>query len=147
MWTAWLLGLFFASVTIAFHYEVMRELVRWAPRLSGNRRRRTVLAVLVLFMAHVLEIWWFAIAHYASVEWFDIGRLEGEFSGAIREYAYYSAITYTTVGYGDVIPKGEIRIVAGLEALTGLLTIAWSAAFTVFFLERLWARESKMNED
>lgn len=147
MLAAWLLGLFFSSVVIGFHYEVMRLLAGRVPRLSRNRRRRTVLAVLMLFMAHVVEIWWFAIAHYAGVEWFDIGRLEGEFSGAIRDYAYYSAITYTTVGYGDILPKGEIRIVAGLEALTGLLTIAWSAAFTVFFLERLWARETKIGED
>ena len=46
-----------------------------------------------------------------------------------------------TVGYGDFVPSGEIKIIAGLEALAGLLVIAWSAAITVFCLERRWEKE------
>ncbi len=81
------------------------------------------------------------------MEWFSLGELKGEFSGDIRDYAYFSAITYTTVGYGDITPTEELRILAGLESLTGLMMIAWSAAFTVFRLERRWVQETENSPD
>ena len=32
---------------------------------------------------------------------------------------YYSFITYTTLGFGDVIPTGTLRFLTSLESLTG----------------------------
>ncbi len=147
MFAAWFLGLFFSALTIAFHYEVLHVLSVRIERLSQNQRRRIVLAVLILFLAHVVEIWLFAGGHYVAVEWLSLGELKGEFSGAIREYAYFSVITYTTVGYGDITPTGELRAIAGLESLTGLMMIAWSAAFTVFRLERRWSSDTENRSD
>jgi voltage-gated potassium channel Kch len=42
---------------------------------------------------------------------------------------YFSAVTYTTTGYGDVVLPGQWRLVGGVEALTGILMCGWSAAF------------------
>jgi hypothetical protein len=42
---------------------------------------------------------------------------------------YFSAMTYTTTGYGDVVLPGPWRLVGGVEALTGILMCGWSAAF------------------
>ena len=147
MFAAWFLGLFLSALTIAFHYEVAHVLSVRIERLGQYQRRRIVLAMLILFLAHVVEVWLFAGGYYAAVEWFSLGELKGEFSGAIREYVYFSVITYTTVGYGDITPTGEVRIIAGLESLTGLMMIAWSAAFTVFRLERRWAKETENGQD
>ncbi len=104
-----------------------------------------IISVFCLLVAHVVEIWLFAGGYFAAVNWFDVGELTGEFSGAIREYAYSSAITYTTVGYGDVAPIGPVRHIAMIEGLTGLLMVAWSAAFTAFYLQRKWEREETEN--
>ena len=52
---------------------------------------------------------------------------------------YFSAVTYTTTGYGDLLLPNEWRLVGGVEALTGILMCGWSAAF--FF-----AVVSRMNE-
>ena len=52
---------------------------------------------------------------------------------------YFSAVTYTTTGYGDIVLPGPWRLVGGIEALTGILMCGWSAAF--FF-----AVVSQMNE-
>src|SRR3954452_12854908 len=44
--------------------------------------------------------------------------------GALPDFttaAYFSAVTYTTTGYGDVVLPGEGRLVGGVEALTGIL--------------------------
>ena len=42
---------------------------------------------------------------------------------------YFSAMTYTTTGYGDVVLPSQWRLVGGVEALTGILMCGWSAAF------------------
>ena len=42
---------------------------------------------------------------------------------------YFSAVTYTTTGYGDLVLPGEWRLVGGGEALTGILRCGWSTGF------------------
>jgi hypothetical protein len=51
---------------------------------------------------------------------------------------YFSAETYTSLGYGDVVPHGDLRLLAGMEALNGLLLIGWTASYTYISMERLW---------
>jgi hypothetical protein len=43
---------------------------------------------------------------------------------------YYSGAVYTTVGFGDIVPVGTIRLYTIAEALTGLMLVSWSASFT-----------------
>jgi hypothetical protein len=43
-------------------------------------------------------------------------------------------ITYTTVGYGDVLPPRESRVIGGVEALTGMLMTGWSIAIMVWLV-------------
>ena len=55
---------------------------------------------------------------------------------------YFSAVTYTTTGYGDLVLPKQWRLVGGVEALTGILMCGLStglffAVFTkVFSLNR-----------
>jgi len=42
---------------------------------------------------------------------------------------YFSAVTYTTTGYGDVVLPEAWRLVGAVEALTGIIMCGWSAAF------------------
>ena len=51
---------------------------------------------------------------------------------------YFSAMTYSTVGFGDLSPVGALRLMSGMEAITGLLMITWSATFTYLEMSRLW---------
>jgi len=50
---------------------------------------------------------------------------------------YFSAVTYTTTGYGDLILPPEWRLVGGVEALTGILMCGWSTAFFFAVVSRL----------
>jgi len=58
---------------------------------------------------------------------------------------YFAVVTYTTVGYGDLVLAKGWRLVAGVEALTGILMCGWSTGF--FFVVassctvRAWAQE------
>ena len=42
---------------------------------------------------------------------------------------YFSAVTYTTTGYGDIVLPQAWRMVGAVEALTGILMCGWSTAF------------------
>ena len=42
---------------------------------------------------------------------------------------YFSAVTYTTTGYGDLVLPHEWRLHGGVEALTGILMCGWSTGF------------------
>ncbi|MDB5947629.1 MAG: two pore domain potassium channel family protein, partial [Ramlibacter sp.] len=53
-------------------------------------------------------------------------------------FLYFSIETYTSLGFGDVFPLGQIRMLAGMEALTGLLMISWTASFTYLEMSRFW---------
>ena len=48
------------------------------------------------------------------------------------ELLYFSLVTLSTIGYGDVVPLyGEVRMLAALEGLTGVLYIAITVAILV----------------
>lgn len=47
---------------------------------------------------------------------------------------YYSVVTFTTLGYGDITPVGLSRLVAAVEAFTGSFTIA---LFVVVFVKKM----------
>lgn len=48
------------------------------------------------------------------------------------EVLCFSLVTLSTVGYGDVVPlKGEVRMLAALEGITGVLYIAITVALIV----------------
>ena len=56
---------------------------------------------------------------------------------------YFSAVTYTTTGYGDLLLPQEYRLVGAIEALTGILMCGWSTAFFVAVVTRMFRAEIK----
>ena len=50
---------------------------------------------------------------------------------------YFSAVTYTTTGYGDLTLPEKWRLVGGVEALTGILMCGWSTGFFFAVVGRL----------
>ncbi len=61
--------------------------------------------------------------------------------GAMPDLAssfYFSAVTYTTTGYGDLVLPTEWRLVGAVEALTGLLMCGWSTGFFFAVVNRMF---------
>ena len=51
---------------------------------------------------------------------------------------YFSVVTYTTVGYGDLVLGQGWRLFAGVEALTGILMCGWSTGFFFIVASKLY---------
>jgi hypothetical protein len=128
------------SMIIGLHYEALRNCIRLLPALAHRRRRRVVILILIILLTHVVEIWIFGSAYRVLLQWETFGSIDGAVEDMdLLEYVYYSAMVYTTVGFGDLIPQGAIRFMTGMEALTGLVMITWSASFTFLEMQRDWS--------
>ncbi len=58
----------------------------------------------------------------------------------LQSALYFSAVTYTTTGYGDLVLPPQWRLVGGVEALTGILMCGWSTGFFFAVGSRLYQR-------
>ena len=56
---------------------------------------------------------------------------------------YFSAVTYTTTGYGDLVLPEQWRLVGAIEALTGILMCGWSTGFFFAVVARVFRLEAK----
>jgi hypothetical protein len=56
---------------------------------------------------------------------------------------YFSAVTYTTTGYGDLVLPRQWRIVGGVEALTGILMCGLSTGFFFAVFSRAFESEPR----
>jgi voltage-gated potassium channel len=105
--------------------------------LFSYLRNATVVTTDHLFTAAsiylLLAAMWFAI--YKAVETIHPFAFEQTLTGAIRpqpDLLYFSLVTLTTLGYGDIVPIGaEVRMLAGLEAAVGVLYVAITVALLV----------------
>lgn len=129
-------------LTTLFHYEALRLTSATLPYLSVPPKTKTVFVILAAFVAHLVEIALYAGAIYVLIRWFEVGALGVENLPSLPVITYFSAETYTSLGYGDVVPHGPLRLLAGIEALNGLLLIGWSASFIFVAMERFWKVEA-----
>jgi hypothetical protein len=58
---------------------------------------------------------------------------------------YFSAVTYTTTGYGDLVLPAEWRLVGAVEALTGILMCGWSTGFFFAIVSRVFESKTKVS--
>jgi hypothetical protein len=126
------------AVAVIIHYEILFRMSSYLPKMQIRHRFRIVVGVFGAIIAHTLEIWMFALA-YHFMYWADgWGTFEGNFSGSIMDCAYFSFTTFTTLGFGDIVPIGNLRYLTGIESLTGLVLITWTASFLYFEMRRNW---------
>ena len=123
------------AVCVIVHYEALVILSRTI-RGMNNHRVAILIAMFGLLIAHVIEIWIFALSYFVFGELFGLGEITDV--NGLMDYAYYSAVVYTTLGFGDLLPTDVLRILTGAESLAGLALITWSATFTLAMGQKLW---------
>ncbi|AKM09443.1 potassium channel family protein [Croceicoccus naphthovorans] len=136
-----LLGAFAGvAITIYMHFFGLRWLAHSVQLREPAVRHPLLVVLFVIFALHTLEVLVFA-AILVLIEVTGFGDLQGLTTGGagwLVDHFYFSIASYTTLGLGDIVPHGAIRMVTGVEALTGLVLVTWSASFTYLMMERLW---------
>lgn len=85
-----------------------------------------LVAFAAIVVAHTVQIWTWAIVFVA------MGALPN-----VTEAFYFSMVTYTTLGYGDIVLMEGFRLFGTFASITGLLTFGLSTAFLVGLMARI----------
>lgn len=135
---ALVLALVLVLITFYIHLLSLRLLNIKLPHTRISNYNQILLIVIALFVAHMVEISIYAVTYEICIKYLKIGSLHGDNVSMYMEYLYYSLVTYTSLGIGDIYPEGHIRFITGIEALNGLMLITWSASFTFIAMKKLW---------
>ncbi len=122
-------------LTVGFHF-IGLVLLTWILRRGGHRFNvhesvigqggLIVFVVLGIVSIHTVEIWLYAVAFLV------IGALD-EFEAAL----YFSTVSFSSIGYGDLVLDKSWRLLGAIEGVNGLILIAWSTAFLFSVTTRL----------
>lgn len=134
-----LLGILLVAVTVLIHAvgtsRWLSVLIARFTAARAHQRRVNMLNLLastavILLVLHTVQILLWAFAYLYLLPPTVLSTLE--------EAAYFSFVTFTTLGYGDVTLEGPWRIISGIEALNGILLVGWSTALLFAVVQRGW---------
>ena len=141
-----LVGIVLTSITVGFHavgttWWIRRlqrnELPGWGThQIAGLKVLCQTAIALLLF--HIIEVTVWAITYNL------LPNLDQPDS--FEEAVYFSMVTFTSLGYGDVVITARWRLLSGIQATAGLLIFGWSTAVLFAVVQRLWAAESAQND-
>ncbi len=105
---------------------------------SKKNVRLLIFTAFFLLLLHFIQsgIWAFTYYFLPGVTEFD----------TIEKAMYFSLVTFSTLGYGDITISPTNRILSGFEAINGILLIGWSTAFMFSVVQYIWKREFKTKE-
>ena len=122
-----------------FMFVGIRRLREYAPQRPRKSMLLSTLRIAVfvlwLFLATILEVWSWATLYLAL----------GVF-GSIEEATYFSTVTFTTLGYGD-ITLDDWRLLSSFEAANGLLMFGWSTALVFVAVQWIYESDNKPTDE
>lgn len=130
-------------MSINIHLVMLKIIMHYRRKMPIPTTGDIVTNVLIAILTHSLEIVLFAAGMYILESSGYYGHIATNGEGLFGEYVYLSAITYTTLGFGDITPVGPLRFLAGAEALTGLVLSAWTASVIFVGVLRYSTQEEK----
>jgi hypothetical protein len=129
-----LYGAALVAITVAINGVVMIGCIRRL-RLQHDIATQSFLANTLLLSRLAT---WAIVGHLAAVlVWGGFYAWQGVTPSAELGF-YFSAVTYATIGYGDIVPPENWRMLAAMEGLTGILMCTWSGGFFFAIVSRMY---------
>jgi hypothetical protein len=125
------------AVCVMIHAAGVSEALNWTPRRLEFFTRFWRCTWLFICVAG-----WMILLHLLEITVWAVFYLWKEAMNDLPTALYFSVVTYTTTGYGDVVLPPEWRLVGGVEALTGILMCGWSTGFFFAIVSRLFVSRS-----
>lgn len=127
-----LFGILLTAVTVAMHTAGTVAFIRYSKyrfRVRGKKPaefrlldmcRVIGITAAVLLVLHLVEVLMWAFAYYT---------IPGiETPTTVEECIYFSMVTFTSLGYGDIVISSSWRLFSGIQAMAGMLVFGWSSA-------------------
>ena len=133
-----LIGIVLIAITVVIHAigtgVWVRHLGRRYTQEGQWTGERSVLVLVntavVVFVLHTVEIVIWALAYLALVPTSELASFE--------EAVYFSFVTFTTLGYGDISLTESYRLLSGVEALNGIILVGWTTAMIFSVVQQIW---------
>ena len=131
-----LLGTLMIVVTVVFHVAglvyLASVLKRVAPSVEHFRPMVGTtcllgIAVLIIIGIHTTEAWGWAALFFSLGEFADLNQA-----------LYFSVVTATTLGYGDITLSARWQLLGTFEAMGGLILFGASTAFLLGVMRHLF---------
>lgn len=119
--------------------------VSWALQ-QLRRRPREALRFWTGTRLFVLVSGWIVLLHLSEISVWALFYLWRDAMPDLPAALYFSAVTYTTTGYGDLVLAEGWRLLGAVEALTGILMCGWSTGFFFAVVNRLYEVAPEMTE-
>lgn len=131
-----------ASILLAFtvvvHAVGMMVLLRWVSRahVQVGARFWAMTWLLIQLAWSLIAVHLIEITVWALFFWREgcLPDLESAF--------YFAGVTYTTVGYGDLVLPKEWRLLGPVEGLTGILMCGLSTGFFFAVVSKIYRAQS-----
>jgi len=122
---------------MAFAIRVLRQSRDWfsRPPYFGKSMVALGSVSLWLLLGMTVTVWIWAIYFYAT--------------GALKDMetsVYFALVSFTTLGFGDIILVKEHRLLSGLLAANGLIHFGLTTAFLIEYMQRLYRSQSRATD-
>jgi len=146
MWSQISLGCFLVLVTTIIHMfataavlVMLKKMGRLLHMNKASTLQRTLLVaslVACMFLVSVLDA-----VLWAQV-YVRVGAIEH-----LETALYFSMVTFTTLGYGDVTLPPDWRLLASFEAANGIIMFGWTTALITAVIQRLAPKRHHKHDD
>jgi len=135
-------GLGMMTLTIIIHSLFMvggAKMAKWHRARFGLIKKEMTRAIILsaltvwMFLAVVLEALIWALLYLFDPLVTALPDLETAF--------YFSMVTFTTLGYGDVVLTGQWRMLASIQAANGVIIFGWTTALIFYFIQQIYKEE------
>jgi hypothetical protein len=133
MLSIFLAAFLLAASTIWMHAAGVSLLLRYSMRASFQPPttpfaiRKTLLRI----------VWWLLLLHLAEISLWALFYLWRGYLPNAEAAFYFSGVTYTTIGYGDIVLAKPFRLLAPVEGLVGVLMCGLSMGYFFVVVNRI----------
>jgi len=136
-----IIGLIIIGITVSIqgygtHFWLVHINKKYKPLSEKKFEKKTVQLLIstafFLLLLHFIQagIWAFAYFTLPGITEFE----------SLEKAIYFSLVTFTTLGYGDITISSTNRILSGFEAINGILLIGWSTAYMFSVVQYIYKR-------
>ena len=134
-----LIGTLMMAATIAIHAVAAARWLdfvgRWHARKGPKGQGRHLLWS-ILWTASVLLVMHIIEANLWAILYWNLPSHAG--LASFRETVYFSMVSFSGLGYGDVVLSPEWRLMGPIEAMAGITVFALTTAIVIAVIQKSW---------
>ncbi|MBK0400424.1 two pore domain potassium channel family protein [Limibaculum sp. M0105] len=130
-----MIGFAMIALTVVIHASFMAAIQTAGPFATRVAVRRSPLRKALIII--VVVIWLFVSICTQCWAWAGLFRALVAFD-TLEEALYFSTVTFTTLGYGDIVLGPEWRLLSAFASANGTIIIGWTTALVFLTVQHVY---------